>query len=479
MDLPKIIQGGMGIAISNWRLAQAVSSQGYLGVVSSTGVGHIMASRLMDGDLEGHLRRALSHFPYPDVTERILESYYVPGGIPAGQPYKRPPMWTVKPPKALNELTVAANFAEVFLAKEGHANPVGINLLEKLQLPTMASLYGAMLAGVDYVIMGAGIPGQVPGILDQLTTHQPVSYRLDVLGTDRNDDFRIYFEPEAIFPDVSAKLGTLKRPYFLPIISSAVLAMSLVKRATGRIDGFVIETPIAGGHNAAPRGALRLNEQGEPIYGERDEIDLDKIKSLGLPFWLAGGYGTPEGLRLALEQGAAGIQVGTMFAYCNESGMEATIKQELIQRTLKGQASIHTSPTASPTGFPFKVAKMEGSLSEQDVYEGRVRFCDMGYLRHLYKTDNERIGYRCPAEPEDLYAKKGGDPADAENRLCLCNGLMSIAGFPQHRPDGYVEPPLITSGDKVRDLEQIVKPGQTSYSALDVLEYLTGARNDG
>ena len=43
---------------------------------------------------------------------------------------------------------MAANFVEVFLAREGHVHPVGINFLEKIQMPHLPSLYGAMLAGV-------------------------------------------------------------------------------------------------------------------------------------------------------------------------------------------------------------------------------------------------------------------------------------------------------------------------------------------
>jgi len=62
MKLPKIIQGGMGVAISDWNLARAVSMQGHLGVVSGTGIALIMIARLMDGDIGGHIRRALGHF---------------------------------------------------------------------------------------------------------------------------------------------------------------------------------------------------------------------------------------------------------------------------------------------------------------------------------------------------------------------------------------------------------------------------------
>ena len=63
MTLPKIIQGGMGVAISTWQLANSVSKAGQLGVVSGTGIALIMMARLSQGDEGGHIRRALGHFP--------------------------------------------------------------------------------------------------------------------------------------------------------------------------------------------------------------------------------------------------------------------------------------------------------------------------------------------------------------------------------------------------------------------------------
>jgi nitronate monooxygenase len=473
MKLSKIIQGGMGVAISDWNLARAVSMQGYCGVVSGTGIALMMISRLMEGDEEGHVRRALSHFPYQEPVRRILDEYFVPEPKTPRAPYKRPPMWTLNPPQALNELTVIANFVEVFLAKEGHENAVGVNLLEKVQLPTMASLYGAMLAGVNFVFMGAGIPVQVPGIIDKLVEHRAVSYRLEVHGAARDDDYRIHFDPQAIFPGVAEKMGRLARPHFLPIISSVVLAKSLVKRTTGRIDGFVIEGPTAGGHNAPARGPLRLNEKGEPLYGEKDEVDLNEIKQLGLPFWLAGGYDSPEKLRQALEAGAAGVQVGTAFAYCAESGMDKTLKRRIIQKICAQQITVHTDPVVSPTGFPFKVVQVEGSLSEPEIYQKRGRLCDVGMLRRLYKRADGAVGYRCPGEPVAQYLEKGGKSEEIVGKNCLCNSLFASAGYPQHRKDGYVEPPLVTAGDGLAAIGKYIKSGSHSYTAQDVLDYLT------
>jgi len=474
MNLPKLIQGGMGVAISDWRLAKAVSQLGQLGVVSGTGISRVLASRLMDGDLSGNMRRALANFSLPEPVQNIINRYYTPGGKAPDAPYKIPGTYSLHPSKFLDQFTAIANFVEVFLAKEGHSGLVGINLLEKVQMPNLASLYGAMLAGVDVVLMGAGIPTQIAGILDKLSNHEPVSYRVDVHGAEKDDDHRIHFNPENIFPGIAKLVGKLKRPKFLPIISSVVLAQALIKRSEGELDGFVIEGPTAGGHNAPPRGVVNLNEKGEPIYGEKDTVDLEKMKLLGLPFWLAGGYGNPRQVQAALDAGAAGVQVGTAFSLCEESGMDAELKTRLIRKVRDEEAQVFTSPLVSPTGFPFKVAQLEDTLSESEVYEARNRICDLGFLRIIYKKDDGSLGYRCAAEPVDDFVKKGGNIEDTVNRSCLCNNLLATAGFPQRRKDGYVEPPIITSGDDLEGAGQFLKEGKTSYTAEDVITYLLG-----
>src|SRR5208283_1213849 len=174
-----IIQGGMGVAVSGWTLARAVSRLGQLGVVSGTGLAIILARNLQLGDLDGQLRHALNRFPIPAIATRVLEQYYIPGGKSPSAPFKPAPMPTLHPGAALVELTVVANFVEVFLAKEGHGGLVGINFLEKIQLPTLPSLYGAMLANVDYVLMGAGIPRAIPGALDRLAAGEPAQIKID------------------------------------------------------------------------------------------------------------------------------------------------------------------------------------------------------------------------------------------------------------------------------------------------------------
>jgi nitronate monooxygenase len=267
-------------------------------------------------------------------------------------------------------------------------------------------------------------------------------------------------------------LPILHRPRFLAIVSSNTLATTMLRRANGRVDGLVIETPTAGGHNAPPRGKLQLNFAGEPVYGERDRVNIAELRALGVPFWLAGGYGNPEKLREALEQGAAGIQVGTAFAFSRESGMRADLKSRLIRQAIAGTGEVFTDPVASPTGFPFKVAQLEGTSSAFNIYQERKRVCDLGYLREAYAPAEGKIAYRCSAEPVENYLAKGGKIEDTVGRKCLCNSLMANIGHQQTRKDGYVEPALVTVGDDLNTVAQFLAPGRDSYSAVDVVESL-------
>lgn len=470
--LPKIIQGGMGVGVSNWRLAQAVSRLGQLGVVSGTGLDQVLARRLQDGDLGGECRRALSHFPFPQMAQRILDLFFVPGGKQPSAPYRTVGQAVIKNHHWLDELYIVSNFVEVFLAREGHANPVGVNYLEKIQLPHLPSAYGAMLAGAAVIIMGAGIPVEMPRVLDLLSRHEAATYAIRVIGARPETDGQRVFDP-ALFIE-GATPPALLRPDFLPIISSDSLATMLLRRAGGSVEGFVIEGPLAGGHNAPPRGPLKLTEDGQPVYGARDVVNLEAMRKVGLPFWLGGAYGSPEKLREALAEGAAGVQVGTAFALCEESGLVPETRRALVRQALEGRAHVHTDPVVSPTGFPFKVARLEGSLSEAGVFAARRKFCDLGYLREAYVKEDGTVGYRCPAEPDAAFVAKGGDPADTAGRKCICNGLFADIGLGQLLPDGSREPGIVTLGDDYANVGRLCAQGRVDYAAADVVRYLLG-----
>lgn len=469
MFYPKIIQGGMGVGVSNWVLARAVSIAGQLGVVSGTALDIVLTRRLQSGDPEGHVRRALDHFPFPEMARRVWEQYFVEGGIPEGQPFKPVPMMSATPHQNVLELHTLANFVEVFLAKAGHAGAVGINFLEKIQMPTLSCIFGAMLAGVDFILMGAGIPRSIPGVLDLFAKGEPAKLKLDVIGATPEQEYSVSFDPKAF---CGGEAPCLKRPNFLAIITSATLALTLSRKSNGKVDGFIVEGETAGGHNAPPRGQMQLSEKGEPIYGERDIPDLKKIADIGLPFWLAGSYGAPGKLAEALALGAVGIQVGTAFAFCDESGVAPEIRAQVIEGAFAGTLQVKTDPLASPTGFPFKVLQVEGSVSSQAIYSARTRVCDLGYLRHPYRKEDGTLGYRCAAEPVANFLRKGGHENDVLGRTCVCNGLVATIGLGQVLAGGKIEPPLLTAGDDVINLKRFIKPGAKTYTAQDVIDAL-------
>ena len=465
--LPPVIQGGMGIGVSNWQLARAVSLRGQLGVVSGTLVESVFVRRLQDGDEGGHMRRAMEHFPLPGVAAAVLRRYFRPGGRPDGIPYAMLPMYRLGVARSREQITMLANFVEVWLAREGHDGLVGLNLLTKLQLPTLAALYGSMLAGVGFVLMGAGIPREIPAVLDAFAEHRPASLRLEVEDARAPRADRTTLDPGDHWDILPS---AVRRPMFLPIIASNSLATMLARKASGRVDGFVIEGPTAGGHNAPPRGAPTFNGRGEPLYGTRDEVDLDQIRQLGLPFWLAGGTGSPDALRRAREQGAAGIQVGTLFAYADESGIPDAYRKSVLADAGRGTVDVFTDPRASPTGYPFKVVRWPGDPAAASS-EPRTRVCDLGGLRVPYERPDGRLGYRCPAEPVEAYVQKGGLVEETVDRRCLCNALMANIGLPQVREDGRQEPPLLTSGDDLLAIGNFLR-GRASYTAADVIDYL-------
>ncbi|MHB8191151.1 MAG: nitronate monooxygenase [Ferrimicrobium sp.] len=457
----------MGVGISGWPLARAVAIAGQLGVVSGVALDTLMVRRLQLGDPGGHVRRALDSFPLAGVAEQIMDRYFVVGGVDPAEPFRLASRLSLHPSRRTTDLVVAANFVEVFLAKEGHDGLVGINYLEKLQMVTPSAVYGAMLADVDYVMVGAGIPAEIPSLLDALAAGNIGEVSVDVVGSGAAS-----FMAGVCPQEMSGARSELRRPKFLAIVASHVLAIFLARDVRTCPDGFVVEGPLAGGHSAPPRGPLVLDENRQPVYGPRDVTDLAKMSGLGLPYWLAGAYASPEMLDEAIDVGAVGIQVGSAFALCEESGLQTSLKQALIAQALSGTLNVLADSLASPTNFPFKVANLPVTVADAGTYTERRRVCDAGYLRVPYSKPNGEVGYRCPAEPVSNYLRKGGKAEDTVGRYCLCNGLIAAIGLGQRRPDGAVEPPLVTMGQDLSFLPRLVGVDRGSYSAADVVAYL-------
>ena len=328
-----------------------------------------------------------------------------------------------------------------------------------------------MLAGVDWVLMGAGIPRAIPSVLDYLAAGRAVELPFDVRGADKTDEHLLHFDPTSF---CGGEAPALVRPGFLAIVASVTVATVMVKKTPGRVDGLIIEGPSAGGHNAPPRGRMQLNSTGEPIFGDRDIPDLAAIARLGLPFWLAGSYSSPEGLAEARRHGAVGVQLGTAFAFCDESGIEPGLKRRATDQIRAGSARVLTDPLASPTGFPFKVFQLEGTASEAEVCSRRDTLCDLGYLRAAYLRSDGGVGWRCPSEPPAIFLRKGGTQDETLGRKCVCNGLMANIGLGQIRRDGTPEAPLLTSGADTPVVGELLSRKGDRYSALDVLDHVLG-----
>lgn len=501
----RLIQGGMGVYVSNWRLARAVASERpgvTAGAVSGTALDVVYIRLLQLGDPGGHVRRALAAFDAQfnvQIGQKICAEYYLEGGKAAKARFKNAPMHTVRIANDSNslpatlptdqpvdllldddliELLIATSFAEVWLAKEGHAGRIFINFLNKVELPLIYGMYGAMLAGVDGILVGAGNPDGLPAICAQLAENQPVTHDLPVLYRASGENFRLPFDPRRV-ADGRLAQTPLRRPAFLAIVSLENLAQALAQSQSQPPDGLIIEHHTAGGHNAGPQGPVKLDDLGQPIYSALDEPDLDAIRAVGLPFWLAGGYGSHAQLEQALAAGARGVQVGSLFALAEESGMKPAYRSAILAMLKNGASDDDLVRTTmfSPTRFPFKVVQLPGTLADEEVYADRRRVCDIGHLqqRGLTQPDadgNRRIFQRCQAAPvEDFLRKRGLERNTAEQR-CLCNGLLACVGLGQVvRRDGEMveEPAIITLGNHLDGIRRVSRNGQISYWARDVL----------
>src|SRR6476646_5638222 len=221
----KLIQGGMGVYVSNWRLARAVAMESpgaTAGTVSGTALDVVYVRLLQLGDPGGHARRALAAFDSlfgTEIGRKITDRYFIDGGKAPDARFKSAPMQILHaqggvPPSAgvagdpsyvpleldaeIIELLIATGFAEVWLAKEGHSGNIFINFLNKIEIPLMYVMYGAMLAGVDGVIVGAGNPDGLAARCSRLANHQAVTKNLAVLYQEAGETFTISFDPRQI-----------------------------------------------------------------------------------------------------------------------------------------------------------------------------------------------------------------------------------------------------------------------------------------
>ncbi|MFH2203503.1 MAG: nitronate monooxygenase [Elusimicrobiota bacterium] len=465
-----ILVGGMGADISSIELVAAAANHpgGRIsGSLSATALADIYVHRLQLGDANNEIREAFTACggAIPALAgdiDRLYTNYHIPGGKIVTVPFRGISIGGMTPPRDVQILTIAATFAHIWRTKKAAPDrPIGINFLRKIERPLLYGLYGAMLAGADWVVMGAGDISDIPDIMNRLSRNEPAELSVQV-ATVPGGTYRIRFDPKELVGD---SLPPPARPAFFAIVSSHLQAAGLAASDKTRPEGFVIEAPPAGGHNAPPL-KKKLDERGHYMYGPEDDADLDAVAALGLPFWLAGGYGHPE--QPDADRGSRRRQVGTLFALANESGMYPNLRRNVLQLIWKRQLEVVTDPCASPSTYPFKVALVPGTIGDPAVYEARPRRCNVGHLRGYRPMGRRAVGL-CSADDPAIFKKSGGALWRTKGAMCLCNGLLAACGVGQPG-----EKPVVTLGDisPVRELQRRLR--RTEYSVAEAIAFLRG-----
>jgi nitronate monooxygenase len=333
-----IIQGGMGVGVSLYPLASAVAKEGGLGIVSSACLDRLVSKR----------------------TGKKYNSY-------------------------------EAAYEEVSLAK-AEGGYAGINIMGALVRDYNDSVRGALDAGADAIISGAGLPITLPAI-------QPP-----------------------------------KDTALIPIVSSA-RALDIIckkwEKLGYRPDAVVLEGPLAGGH-------LGFKIDQIDIEANKLENLLPPVKDVAkkygdFPVIVAGGIYTYEDISRFIKMGADGVQMGTRFLATEESSATDEYKQAVINA--KEDDIIVAHDPGSPCGMPFRVIK-QSPMYVSALRRARPPKCDKGYV--LLK-DKEGKFTICPAKESN------------EHHFCICNGLLSSAGYNRDK-----EEPLYTVGTNASRIDRIV-----------------------
>ena len=284
-----------------------------------------------------------------------------------------------------------AAYEEVSLSKSA-GGFAGINIMCALVRDYEDSVRGALDAGADAIISGAGLPMSLPAIQAPKDT--------------------------ALIPIVSS-------PRALELICKKW------ERLGARPDAVVLEGPLAGGH----------------LGFKMDQVDLecnilenllppvkDMAKKYGdFPIIVAGGIYTYQDITRFLKMGADGVQMGTRFLATEESSASEAYKQAVVRA--KEEDIVVAHDPGSPCGLPFRVIK-QSPMYVSALKKLRKPKCDKGYV--LLK-DAEGKFSKCPAKESN------------EHHFCICNGLLSSAGY---NPDK--EEALYTVGTSAYRIDKIV-----------------------
>ena len=257
-----IVQGGMGVGISAHRLAGTVAALGGVGTISSV-------------DLRRH---------HPDLMERTKD---LAAGAEA----------TAAAKLAINAANLEALAREIAAARElsGGRGLLAINVMRAVS-EYGPSVTRALECGIDAVVVGAGLPLDLPDLAHD--------------------------HPKALL---------------LPILSDARGVQLLVRkweRKKRLPDAIVIEHPrLAGGH----LGAAKIADLDDPRFEFKNVIpqSLAFLRAAGIereiPLIAAGGIRGYADIARVQALGAAAVQIGTPFAVTLEGDAHPEFKRVLAE----------------------------------------------------------------------------------------------------------------------------------------------------
>jgi nitronate monooxygenase len=252
-ELLPIIQGGMGVGISAHKLAGHVAKEGAIGTIASI-------------DLRVH---------HPDLMERTRRT---------------------KDRKIIDDANMEALDREIKAAREiaGPQGFLAVNVMRAVdRYPELVKQ--ACESGADAIIMGAGLPFELP----ELTKDYPDVQLIPILSEERG---------------VRAVLKRWLRKGVLP-------------------DAIVLEHPrYAGGHLGAPKPEDIHNPRFDfkRVLAEIPKV-FEQLKLDPIPLLPAGGVNSFAKIKELFGQGASGVQIGTPFAVTEEGDAHPNFKKVLLE----------------------------------------------------------------------------------------------------------------------------------------------------
>jgi NAD(P)H-dependent flavin oxidoreductase YrpB (nitropropane dioxygenase family) len=271
LEIP-VVQGGMGVGVSLSGLAGAVASCGGLGVISTAQIG------FRDADFARH--------PIDSNLKAVGE-----------------------------EIRKARKIA-------GNSGVIGVNIMVVTRRYE-DYVKAAVEAGADIIISGAGLPMELPALVEGSNTK--------------------------IAPIVSGKRALM------------VIMRYWQKHYGRKPDMVVIEGPLAGGHLGFNRE--QIDTLTEESYDEEIKSILEITDAEGIPTVVGGGVYTRHDMEHYMSMGAAGVQMATRFVTTYECDAHMNYKQAYIDAK-KEDIVIVSSPVGMPgraihNEFLDRVAKGE------------------------------------------------------------------------------------------------------------------------